>query len=400
MKGREARPTAGLHISPPPSGTRRMAQGASNLAPEGHMTDTPPTLSPLQAARLRAADGLASEEDQRLLTEAGLDASGLQHAQQRLHDGLRSALSSVALREDLWPQVCSAAGLVEAGPPSAALRDALGGSPRTVEIADDVMEALGQAHPGLGVQDALRAAAGAEPDVGGAVVEALGLTVVPVAAALVEAAGQPPDVASATLAAMGQPEPAAGVQEALHAAAGAPPDVAQGVLERLELPTSSLRTALSDAAGPAPDITGAVFAELGLEQAPGTLRDALRSAAGPAPDLGSALRGAVEGAPGTTAAALPTPANTDRQRFPMWSALAVGAAALAAAVLFFVSPDADHTEPVSFELAAVNEVEIEDLTVGDEAMVQVLQFEEDAPTIIFVDFPDEAAAPGDEGATL
>jgi len=39
----------------------------------------------------------------------------------------------------------------------------------------------------------------------------------------------------------------------------------------------------------------------------------------------------------------------------------------------------------SFELAAENTTEIEDLTVSDQAMVQVFQLEEGAPMIIYID---------------
>lgn len=60
-----------------------------------------------------------------------------------------------------------------------------------------------------------------------------------------------------------------------------------------------------------------------------------------------------------------------------------------------VAQQGAQAEEATFELAEVNNTEIEDLTVSDEAMVQVFQLEEGAPMVIFI---DESA--GSEGVTL
>ena len=75
---------------------------------------------------------------------------------------------------------------------------------------------------------------------------------------------------------------------------------------------------------------------------------------------------------------------------------------MAAAALMAVVGAGVATDPgYAYELAAVNEIEIPDMSVSEEAMVQVMQFEADAPTIIFIDVADEPSeADGDEGTTL
>ena len=82
--------------------------------------------------------------------------------------------------------------------------------------------------------------------------------------------------------------------------------------------------------------------------------------------------------------------------------LAGGVVAMAAAALMAVVGAGVATDPgYAYELAAVNEIEILDMSVSEEAMVQVMQFEANAPTIIFIDVADEPSeADGDEGTTL
>ncbi|RME27999.1 MAG: hypothetical protein D6798_03390, partial [Deltaproteobacteria bacterium] len=53
-------------------------------------------------------------------------------------------------------------------------------------------------------------------------------------------------------------------------------------------------------------------------------------------------------------------------------------------------------DQLAFELAPINHVDIEELSAGDEVMVQVLQIDENAPTIIYI---DELGPPGDDGGT-
>lgn len=45
--------------------------------------------------------------------------------------------------------------------------------------------------------------------------------------------------------------------------------------------------------------------------------------------------------------------------------------------------------PVTFEIAEINELEVEDLEVAENVNVQILQGEENAPTIIFIDDVEE-----------
>ena len=222
---------------------------------------------------------------------------------------------------------------------------------------------------------------------------------VPAGAALRDAAGPAPDLSDAVASSLGHAESEPDVGAVLRAAAGEPPDLAARVVEELGVAAPDLGLHLGQAAGPAPDVSDAVLSQLGLAAEPVELGAALQAAAGPAPVLQDAVAGAVQ------ARSRPTEGEgtlhtLPRRRTPVWPVVACGALAVAAALLFYVSPSDSDAEPVSFELAAVNEVEIEDLTVGDDAMVQVLQFEEDAPTIIFVDVPEEAPATGNEGTTL
>jgi hypothetical protein len=96
--------------------------------------------------------------------------------------------------------------------------------------------------------------------------------------------------------------------------------------------------------------------------------------------------------------------SLDRERAARrpWLAGVAGLAAAAAALVIALGPWGGETAaPYDYELAAVNTVEIEDISVGDDAIVQVLQFEDDAPTIIFIDVLAEPLSDdGDEGATL
>jgi len=76
-------------------------------------------------------------------------------------------------------------------------------------------------------------------------------------------------------------------------------------------------------------------------------------------------------------------------------------AAAAALLLFFQSGPAP-VDAGPYEFAAVNQIEIEDLQAGPDAMVQVFQAEENAPTIIFLEPLDEVEPTASEGggATL
>jgi len=76
---------------------------------------------------------------------------------------------------------------------------------------------------------------------------------------------------------------------------------------------------------------------------------------------------------------------------------AVALAAAAALLLFFSSaPVGSSPDQLAFELSPINHVDIEDISSGDQVMVQVLQLDDDnAPTIIYIDELDDT----DEGGT-
>ena len=92
------------------------------------------------------------------------------------------------------------------------------------------------------------------------------------------------------------------------------------------------------------------------------------------------------------------------RRLPVLALL--GAAAALLVVLQIVGPDGQRTLPTgvpdavapALELAAVNDTEIEDLEVAETAMVQVFQFDDGAPVVIFIDEGPGGESP--EGVTL
>ena len=64
--------------------------------------------------------------------------------------------------------------------------------------------------------------------------------------------------------------------------------------------------------------------------------------------------------------------------------------AVAAGLLLMFQFETPIEDPISageevLSVAAVNELEVESLEVGDDVMVQIFQSEENAPTIIFID---------------
>jgi len=164
---------------------------------------------------------------------------------------------------------------------------------------------------------------------------------------------------------------------------------------------AELRGLLGEAldAGPVPDLADDVMSalglselglsELGLSETGVGLRDALTPDEGPdlwagiAAEIGAAPD--VEAAPAASAEVIPL-------RSSRW-ALTGLALAIAAALLLFVTggpiPETDDAEV--YELASVNQVEIEEIS-GD-AEVVVLQFAEGEPTIIFI---EEEPAPSSD----
>jgi hypothetical protein len=189
-------------------------------------------------------------------------------------------------------------------------------------------------------------------------------------------------------------------------------DRVEGVLEALDSDDGTgrvqavLQAAHRKAMESAPDVSGAVMAELGLD-APASLGDLLREEAGPAPDLWPAIAGEIgveDTGVNTPDATAPRP-DAEVIRFEQrWAFPAVGMAAAAALLLFFggtTPPVSD--ESLAFELSPVNHVEIEELTSFEGAMVQVMQLDEHAPTIIFIselEDPGPTDLDGEEGTTL
>lgn len=167
--------------------------------------------------------------------------------------------------------------------------------------------------------------------------------------------------------------------------------------------SSLLSESLRREAGPAPELWGRVAHAIGLadpEAVPGwqpaLLAEAVRAEAG-AVDVADAVMSRVRPA----AATAPAPEPFWRRWFQGLSLPALGMATAAALVLLFPrapAPGAGLTIP--FEVGAVNHLTIEDMSTGPDAMVQVLQFDADAPTIIFIDEAPVALNGAGEGATL
>lgn len=164
--------------------------------------------------------------------------------------------------------------------------------------------------------------------------------------------------------------------------------------------SSALAEGIQAERGPFPSIWPAVAVRLGIdpEAVPGwdgaLLREAVRAEAG-AVDVAPAVEQALRPSPRVIA----EPSFTDRARawLSTWSLPALGFAAAAALLLSFPNAVPQGATATSFRVAPINHVQIEDISTDSaDAMVQVLQFDEDSPTIIFI----EEGPSGDQGATL
>lgn len=163
--------------------------------------------------------------------------------------------------------------------------------------------------------------------------------------------------------------------------------------------STALREGLAREAGPAPDLWAPIARAIGVadpEAVPGwqpaLLAEAVRAEAGSV-NVVEAVMARVRPA----AATEPAPLPFWRRLFQGISLPALGMATAAALVLLFPRPPAPGVGVAfTFDVAPVNHVAIEEISAGPDAMVQVLQFDQDAPTIIFI---DEAPGAG-EGATL
>jgi hypothetical protein len=380
-------------------------------------------LERLELLQLRADDGLSTPEERRELQASGADVAADIAAAARLREVVTRALAAPPLslpgERPFVDCVLEEVGLAEQslGP---ALRDALYGG-AAPELADSVLTALSidDGYRGAQVAGALRDGAGETPELGAPVVKAVGLA--DPASGVGDAVrhaldgGETPELVGSVLRSIAGGEPGATVDvgETLRSAldGGIAPELADDVLAALGLAAATSRVsggtsqraaagllseALADAAGDAPDLTLGVMGALGLEDAAaGGLEDA---AAGGLEDAGP---GSETSAPESGAVVVPFWPRARR-----WT-MAAGLAAAAAAVLAVVGlpgvrpsdPVVDVVQTIHFE--TVNQIQIEEISADPGAIVQVLQFDENAPAIIFIDVLEEPDGDaGSEGVPL
>jgi hypothetical protein len=72
----------------------------------------------------------------------------------------------------------------------------------------------------------------------------------------------------------------------------------------------------------------------------------------------------------------------------------VGMAAAAAFLVVFWTPAQPSGREMAYDLSPVNRVHIEDISGDSDAMVEVLAFDDDSPTIIFIDEGEEPSTKG------
>lgn len=160
-------------------------------------------------------------------------------------------------------------------------------------------------------------------------------------------------------------------------AAGESPEMAAEILASLQLEGDPLSDLINQAmATPPVDLSADIFAALGIPD--GQDEDE---------DEGAEIIAFPTVAP-TAAPAASLPVETSIQpaanHTPLrWRPAAV--LAMAAAAVLAVVVGQGQSDPLDFQIAAVNTVAIEDLVSGDQVFVQVMQMDEGAPTIIFID---------------
>ena len=350
-------------------------------------------LTRIERLRVCAADDVATESERAELAAAGFDPGGWDP----LRAVMQAALTPVVHRDlasgAFADSVLRAVGHGAAANDHGALRAALA-APAAPDLADAVLAALDLSEPSLADLRGLLLDAGPEPELSSAVMRSLGQAAsvsASAGAALRQGAGVAPELGDGVLGALGATD---GIGAVLRSALapGAAPDVADAVLAQIGAEASApVGDALAGGAGPAPDLWGGIAAAIGAESA-------ARQTSTPPPSA------AVRAAPSAQTPSASPVISLDRARAARrpWFAGAAAMAAAAAALVVALGPwGGDVEAPFDYELAAVNTVEIEDISVGDDAIVQVLQFEDDAPTIIFIDVLAEPLSDdGDEGATL
>jgi len=251
----------------------------------------------------------------------------------------------------------------------------------------ELLSADGLATPS---QEAELRAAGMDPAAGQALRIALKAALSP--------GGPEVELAGAVVRETGLADPSLALKAAL--AVDVQIDVVDAVLGELGLEDgwSAIHAGLQIDDAEIPDLVDAVMVEAvgGVPDLGGLLRDA----AGPAPDLADAIMAELAiGAPAAVDSPTPdspTPDNVVRLR-PRWAQVGMVMAA-AAALLLVVSGGPEgggvDQDDVAWELSPVNELDIEEME--SDAMVQIFQFDEGAPTIIWVDEMDDIDLFGDE----
>jgi len=368
------------------------------------------TLTDLQLSQLRAADGLASADEEARLLQAGFNPADWRW----LRVLVAEALADPDPAPELVVAVLAELGL-DTGELGSLVRQALHGG-RAPDVVAAVMAAL-DLHDDLG--QAVRGAldAGDAPDLTRGVMRALEFEDGRALGRAVRGAltdDDAPDFAHDVMAALGLDGGNFALGDLLRGDGGEAPDLTGDVLEDVGLfdRTGHVRDLLREevalAVSESGDIAAAVLAELGLEDADADIGEALADPAGGPDDLWGAIAAELgmpeqaEVAARDEGVAASSEAEVVR---PIWWRLpAVGLAAAAALLLFVTgAPTQRDNSALAFELSDVNHVEIEDISTDSTAMVQVLQFDEDAPAIIFIDViddPDEGLGPDDEGTTL
>lgn len=348
------------------------------------------TLTRLQMLELEAANGNLGEEQRDELSAAGIDVEAAESLGGLVRDALRPAVA---------PSVVDAVMTA-------------------LEIDDDLGRTLRQAlraPPAAGLADEVMQQVGAQalPDL---------------REALLDGAGEPPELSDDAVAATGLPDAWPKVRAELRQALSPAdtPSLADDIMGAIQLEEDgldegigeTLREAMLAEAGPAPSLWDGIADGIGEDPEWQQTRELLQEAVhdSPAPALADSVMAAlaedeadsvIEIAPHLPVEN-PQPANSTGF-FARFAAPLTGIA-VAAALLFVVTPSVT-TNPGSgshkgelvvetgtagddsFELADKNDVEIEDLYTETDAMVQVLDFGDDAPTIIWID-------EGDDGATL
>ena len=344
------------------------------------------TLDPIQLLCLRAADGELSSEEEARLVAAGEDPG----AWRQLPAVVRGALLHGGPVPELAPAVLAAVGLHDVVLPLAeALQDEVGAEP---QLSGGVLAALELEGADLPIRAAVHEAAGAEPELAGSVLAALGLARPEwtLAEALLDEAGAGPALADQVVAATELEDGSGLVREALHAALEqeAPVDFASAVMAELgigaQAETDLVAQALRAEAGPAPSLWDAVAGALDLEDASEVAAD----------DVVVPLRPVAPAARSAPASASPT------RRWERWAMASAGLAAAAALLIFATQTDTTVAPEslAAIELSPVNEVEFED--IYSEAMVQVIDGEDEMPTIIFITEPVEGDLFDDEEGRL